>query len=55
MIGIVVYSGADTKLSRNSQTPPSKMSVVDGVVNRTLIIAITAMIFVCVVSAILRY
>jgi len=51
-ICVVVYTGRDTKLSLNSKSPPSKLSVVDGVVNRTLIIAISAMLIVCVFSAI---
>jgi magnesium-transporting ATPase (P-type) len=51
---VVVYTGKDTKLSLNSKPPPSKLSVVDSVVNRTLIVAISAMIIVCVVSAIAR-
>ncbi|RYH21785.1 hypothetical protein EON65_20120 [archaeon] len=47
-----VYTGADTKLSLNSKRPPSKLSSVDRIVNRTLVIAITVMIFVCIVSMI---
>eukprot|EP01031_Cornospumella_fuschlensis_P027238 gene27238-32907_t len=47
-----IYTGADTKLSLNSKRPPSKLSSVDRIVNRTLIIAITVMIFVCIVSMI---
>lgn len=47
-----VYTGADTKLSLNSKRPPSKLSSVDRIVNRTLAIAITVMIFVCIVSMI---
>ena len=51
---MVVYTGKETKLSLNSKAPPSKLSVVDSVVNRTLIIAISAMMIVCVMSAIAR-
>jgi magnesium-transporting ATPase (P-type) len=53
-ICLVVYTGKETKLSLNSKTPPSKLSVVDSVVNRTLIIAISAMMIVCVISAVAR-
>jgi hypothetical protein len=53
-ICLVVYTGKETKLSLNSKTPPSKLSVVDSVVNRTLIIAISAMLIVCVISAVAR-
>ncbi len=45
-----VYTGADTKLSLNSKRPPSKLSSVDRIVNRTLLIAITTMIIVCIIS-----
>lgn len=45
-----VYTGADTKLSLNSKRPPSKLSSVDRIVNKTLVVAITCMIFVCIVS-----
>lgn len=46
----VVYTGADTKLSLNSKRPPSKLSSVDRIVNRTLMVAITTMIIVCIIS-----
>lgn len=48
----VVYTGAHTKLSLNSKRPPSKLSSVDRIVNRTLLIAISAMIVVCCISMI---
>lgn len=51
-IGVVIYTGKDTKLSLNSKTPPSKLSSVDRVVNRTLLIAISVMVFVCLISMI---
>jgi magnesium-transporting ATPase (P-type) len=47
-----VYTGADTKLSLNSKRPPSKLSSVDRIVNRTLAVAIFTMICVCVISMI---
>ena len=53
VVCVVVYTGKDTKLTRNSKSPPSKLSVVDSVVNRTLIIAIGCMIVVCCFSAVL--
>lgn len=46
----VVYTGADTKLSLNSKKTPSKLSSVDRIVNRTLLVAITAMLVVCLIS-----
>ncbi len=48
----VVYTGADTKLSLNSKQPPSKLSSVDRIVNRTLAVAIFTMIIVCIISMI---
>ena len=51
---MVVYTGRDTKLSMNSKAVPSKLSVVDSVVNRTLLIAIMTMVIVCVISTILN-
>lgn len=51
-VAAVVYSGADTKLSLNSKRPPSKLSSVDRIVNRTLLIAISTMLIVCIISMI---
>eukprot|EP00597_Dinobryon_sp_UTEXLB2267_P003568 CAMPEP_0170078792 /NCGR_PEP_ID=MMETSP0019_2-20121128/15333_1 /TAXON_ID=98059 /ORGANISM="Dinobryon sp., Strain UTEXLB2267" /LENGTH=1265 /DNA_ID=CAMNT_0010291923 /DNA_START=401 /DNA_END=4198 /DNA_ORIENTATION=+ len=49
---VVVYTGRETKLSQNSKQTPSKLSSVDRVVNRTLLVAISTMLLVCVVSMI---
>lgn len=49
-ICVVVYTGADTKLSLNSKKTPSKLSSVDRIVNRTLVVAISVMILVCLIS-----
>jgi len=35
---VVVYTGRETKLSQNSKQTPSKLSSVDRVVNRTLLV-----------------
>jgi phospholipid-translocating P-type ATPase (flippase) len=51
-VGVVVYTGRETKLSLNSKRPPSKLSSVDRIVNRTLLTAISVMIAVCVISMI---
>jgi magnesium-transporting ATPase (P-type) len=53
VVCVVMYTGKDTKLSRNSKSPPSKLSVVDSVVNRTLAIAIGCMVLICCLSALL--
>lgn len=48
-IGIVVYTGKDTKLSLNSKRAPSKLSSIDRIVNQTLLIALSAMFtIICV-------
>ncbi len=52
-IGIVVFTGMETKVALNSKKVPSKLSSLDRVVNRTLLIAIGAMLFVCGLSALL--
>lgn len=49
-VALVVYTGPETKLSLNSKKPPSKLSSVDRIVNRTLIIAMSCMVCVCVIS-----
>lgn len=49
-VAVVTYTGRDTKLSLNSKSPPSKLSSVDRVVNKTLFIAISTMLIVCVFS-----
>lgn len=49
-ICVVVYTGADTKLSLNSKKTPSKLSSVDRIVNRTLVVAIVVMVVVCIIS-----
>lgn len=54
-VGLVVYTGRETKLSLNSRSPPSKLSTVDRVVNRALAIAIGTMVVVCVISMFFRY
>ena len=47
---MVVYTGAETKLSLNSKRTPSKLSSVDKIVNHTMVVAIAAMVLVCIVS-----
>jgi len=49
-VGMVVYTGCETKLSLNSRAPPSKLSSVDRVVNRALAVAIGVMVVVCFIS-----
>jgi phospholipid-transporting ATPase len=49
-IGVVVYTGKDTKLALNSKSPPSKLSSIDRIVNKTLLIAIFTMVLVTFLS-----
>lgn len=49
-VGIVIYTGTETKLSLNSKRPPYKISSIDRVVNRSLIVAISALICLSVMS-----
>ncbi len=53
-VGIVVYTGADSKLALNSKAPPSKVSSIDRIVNKTLLIAIFIFITVCLLSMIFQ-
>jgi phospholipid-transporting ATPase len=51
-VAMIAYTGSETKLSLNSKKPPSKLSAVDRIVNRTLIIAMSSMVLVCIISMI---
>ena len=46
----IFIQGRETKLSLNSKGTPSKLSTIDRIVNKTLLIAITAMLVVCIIS-----
>ena len=52
-VGIVAFTGMETKIALNSKRVPSKLSSLDRVVNRTLLIAIIAMIIVCLISSLI--
>lgn len=53
-IAITVYTGSDTKLALNSKAPPSKISSIDRIVNKTLLIAICIMVIVCILSMVFQ-
>jgi len=53
-VAIVVYTGGDTKLALNSKAPPSKVSSIDRIVNKTLLIAICFMVIVCLLSMVFQ-
>lgn len=50
-VGIVTFTGSETKIALNSKRVPSKLSSLDRVVNKTLSIAIGVMILVCGISS----
>jgi phospholipid-translocating ATPase len=50
--GIVVYTGPDTKIMRNSNVTPSKRSRVDRIVNRSLIVILLMLLALCTVTSI---
>ena len=46
----VFFLGKETKISLNSKSPPSKLSTIDKIVNKTLLIAMLSMLIVCIFS-----
>lgn len=51
--GVVVFTGKDTKLMKNSKAAPSKRSNIDLVVNRTILIIFVTLGVMCSISTIL--
>jgi magnesium-transporting ATPase (P-type) len=49
-VGVAVYTGKDTKVSLNARAPPSKLSVVDRIVNHLLWIVLSLMFALCILS-----
>ena len=43
LLGIVIYTGEDTKVARNSRQTPNKLSRLEGVVNKALRVVILLM------------
>lgn len=52
VFGIVVYTGHDTKLMRNSTSAPLKRSTVDKLTNTQILMLFFILVFLCVTSAI---
>uniref|UniRef100_A0AAG5DM45 Phospholipid-transporting ATPase n=1 Tax=Anopheles atroparvus TaxID=41427 RepID=A0AAG5DM45_ANOAO len=52
IFGIVIYTGHDTKLMRNSTSAPLKRSTVDRLTNTQILILFFILIFLCIVSCI---
>eukprot|EP00941_MAST-03F_sp_MAST-3F-sp1_P005923 g5923.t1 len=53
IVGLVVYTGRDTKVARNSTTPPIKLSNLEKAVNNGLIVVLGAMFTLIIVSTVL--
>jgi magnesium-transporting ATPase (P-type) len=52
VVGVVVYTGSESKLMQNATTPPSKRSLLEQKMNTVLIILFVFMLIVCIVSTI---
>ncbi|XP_062560448.1 phospholipid-transporting ATPase IA isoform X12 [Armigeres subalbatus] len=52
IFGIVIYTGHDTKLMRNSTSAPLKRSTVDRLTNTQILMLFFILIFLCIVSCI---
>lgn len=52
VLGLVVYTGKDTKLVQNSREAPSKLSTVERTVNKMLYLILTAQLLLATVSVI---
>lgn len=48
VIGVVVYTGENTKMAKNQRSPPSKMSSLDRRMNRTVIVAMVYVLIILV-------
>lgn len=53
LLGLVIYTGQDTKLILNSQQAPSKRSHIDKLVNRFLFVIFAIMLIMCSISALM--
>jgi len=51
-VGLVVYSGPETKLALNLQPPPSKLSTVDHLMNRYVLVILAVDLAICFACAV---
>ena len=51
VFGLVVYTGHETKLMKNSTSAPLKRSSVDKLINKQILILFMILIVLCVLSA----
>ncbi len=54
ILGIIIYTGHNTKLMQNSKKPKIKYSHVDNLLNKLLIAILIVQIILCILSSILR-
>lgn len=52
VFGLVVYTGHDTKLMKNSTAPPLKRSTVDKLTNTQVLMLFIILLAMCVVSVV---
>ncbi|XP_046820654.1 phospholipid-transporting ATPase IF-like isoform X3 [Vespa crabro] len=55
VIGCVIYTGKDTKLSLNSKTVPNKFSTVERSINKYLTVFIILLLFEIIISTIFKF
>ncbi|CAM9707233.1 unnamed protein product [Chrysoparadoxa australica] len=51
VMGVVVYTGEDTKIMRNSRNPPSKLSCIDRSINNTILLIFLSDLVLVTISA----
>ena len=54
ILGIIIYTGHNTKLMQNAKKPKIKYSYIDKLLNKLLILIVIVQIILCILSAILR-
>ena len=52
VVGVVLYTGHETKLGKNMSSPPTKVSRMERLTNRRLLIILLLQILMCITSAI---
>lgn len=55
IFGLVIYTGHDTKLMRNSTSAPLKRSTIDRMTNTQILMLFIVLLVLCLTSTILNY
>lgn len=55
VLGVVVYSGQDTKIMRNAESPKIKVSYVENEMNKHIIGIFLVQLLLCFITALLTY